>query len=135
MRTKFNNVVTFIEHVGLGIVGIATLFAMGADVRDIMVAMKVSLADILMLFLYVEVISMISIYYKTGKLPVIVVLYIGIVSLTRFLVLDIKELNTWEVTGLSASVFIFTLATFLVKYSDAKYPGESCELCEVKNKK
>jgi phosphate starvation-inducible membrane PsiE len=43
------------------------------------------------MFLYLEVLAMIGQYFKSGQLPVRFPLYIGMVALARYLILDIKD--------------------------------------------
>jgi len=52
-----------------------------------------TLADLLMLFRYLEVLAMVGLYYGSGKLPVRFPLYIATVTLRPYLVLDMKEMN------------------------------------------
>ena len=48
------------------------------------------LEDILLLFIYIELVTMVGIYFKTDRLPVLFLLYIAITAMTRFLAVDIK---------------------------------------------
>ena len=51
------------------------------------------LKDILLLFIYLEVLAMVGIYFKTKRLPVVFLLYIAITALTRVLTVDVKTIS------------------------------------------
>ncbi len=57
----------------------------------IFAAGEVTLADLLLLFIYLEVVAMVGVYLESGKLPVRMPIYIGIVALARYLALDSKD--------------------------------------------
>ena len=59
-----------VEFVGLVIIAIATVFAAGIAVMDMFTNGTVTLGDLLLLFLYLEVLAMVAIYLNSGKLPV-----------------------------------------------------------------
>ena len=85
-------------------------------------AMKVTLADLLLLFIYLEVLAMVGIYLKTGKLPVRVPLYIAIVAIARYMILDMKNLDTLRVLGLAGTVLILAISILAIRYGHTKFP-------------
>lgn len=116
-----------VEHTGLIVIAIATIIA---GVQEVMMMMEegvVSLGHLLMMFLYMEVLSMVRHYLTTGTLPVRYPLYIGIVALTRFLVLDVKELGSVEVLSLAGATLILALAVLVVRFGHVKFPYSSGE--------
>ena len=64
-------------------------------------ARTVTLADLLLLFIYMEVLAMVAMYLDTGKLPVRMPLYIAIVALARYMILDMKSLDTLRMLGVA----------------------------------
>jgi protein PsiE len=113
------------EYVGLVVIAIATVIAAAADVSVMVQRGSVMLGDLLMLFLYLEVLSMVRHYLTTGTLPVRYPLYIGIVALTRFLVLDIKELTSMQVLALAAATLLLALSVLVVRYGHVRFPYPS----------
>lgn len=85
-------------------------------------AMQVTLTDLLLLFLYLEVLAMVGLYYQSGKLPVRFPLYIGMVALARYLILDMKSLDDWRMLAVTGSILLLTLAVFLIRYGHVRYP-------------
>jgi len=110
------------EDIGLLIIALATVIAIGFEVMDMFKAMTVTLADLLLLFIYLEVLAMVGIYLKTGKLPVRVPLYIAIVAIARYMILDMKNLDTLRVLGLTGAVLILTISILAIRYGHTKFP-------------
>ncbi len=113
---------SFVENIGLLVIAVATVVAMLAEVVSMFGAMRVSLGDLLMMFLYMEVLAMVGLHYSTGKMPVRFPLYIGMVALARYLVLDIKEMDVWRMLAVSCSILLLTLAVFLIRFGHVRYP-------------
>ena len=118
-----------IEDVGLLIIALCTVIAVGIEISTMIRAMTVSLADLLLLFIYLEVLSMVAIYLESGKLPVRIPLYIAIVALARYLILDMKNLDTWRMLGVAGAALLIALAILVIRYGHTRFPysksGES----------
>ncbi len=110
------------ENVGLIVIAIATLVAAGRDISAMLMSHAITLGDLLMMFLYLEVLSMVRQYLMTGTMPVRYPLYIGIVAMTRYIVLDMKELAYLQVVGLSAATLMLALAILVVRYGHVRFP-------------
>lgn len=115
------------EHVGLLVIAIATVIAMGSEVASMMREARVALSDLLLLFLFLEVLAMVGAYYRSGKLPVRFPLYIGMVALARYLVLDIKGMEDWRMLAVTGSILLLTLAVLVVRIGHVRYPYPSNE--------
>lgn len=75
-KTLRNKLITFFGNIGLLIISIAILVAVGFEVWSMMTARLVALTDLLLLFIYLEVLAMVAIYLNSAKLPVRMPLYI-----------------------------------------------------------
>ena len=113
---------SLVEHIGLLVIAIATVFAMSSEVLAMVWAAQVTLADLLLLFLYLEVLAMVGLYYNSGKLPVRFPLYIGMVALARYLILDMKAMDDWRMLAVSGSILMLTLAVLLIRFGHVRYP-------------
>ncbi|TCJ12218.1 phosphate-starvation-inducible E [Parasulfuritortus cantonensis] len=111
-----------IEHVGLAIITVATVIAGVGEVHTMVGAGAVTLADLLLLFLYLEILAMVGLYYQSGKLPVRFPMYIAIVALARYLVLDMKNMNEWRLLGVAAAILLLALAVLVVRYGHVRFP-------------
>jgi protein PsiE len=120
---EFNKwLLALVEHLGLLVIAIATVFAMASEVLVMVRAAQVTLADLLLLFLYLEVLAMIGLYYGSGKLPVRFPLYIGMVALARYLILDMKAMDDWRMLAVSGSILLLTLSVLLIRFGHVRYP-------------
>lgn len=111
-----------IENIGLVVISIATVFAGYEEVRTMLAAGRVTLGDLLLLFLYLEVLSMVGLYYNSGKLPVRFPLYIALVALARYLILDVKDLGEWRMLAVAGAILLIALAVLLIRYGHVRYP-------------
>ena len=82
----------------------------------------ITVSDLLMLFLYLEVMSMLNHYLGSGNLPVRYPLYIGIIALARFLVLDIADIDAFKMFAISGSIFLIAIAILIVRYGHVRFP-------------
>lgn len=120
---EFNKwLLSLVEHIGLLVIAIATVFAMGSEVMVMVRAEMVTLADLLLLFLYLEVLAMVGLYYGTGKLPVRFPLYIGMVALARYMILDMKAMDDWRMLAVSGSILMLTMAVLMIRFGHVRYP-------------
>jgi protein PsiE len=85
-------------------------------------AHRVQLADLLLMFLYLEVLAMIGQYFKSGQLPVRFPMYIAMVALARYLILDIKEMTEWRMLAVAAAIFLLTLGVLIIRYGHVRFP-------------
>jgi protein PsiE len=114
--------ITWVEDVGLLIIAICTVIAIGIELSTMLEAKTVTLADLLLLFIYLEVLAMVAMYLDSGKLPVRMPLYIAIVALARYLILDMKSLDTWRMLGVAGAVLLIALATLVIRYGHTRFP-------------
>ncbi len=111
-----------IEHLGLAVITVATVIAMLGEVNTMITAATVILADLLLLFLYLEILAMVGLYYQSGKLPVRFPIYIAIVALARYMVLDMKNMDEWRLLGVAAGILLLALAVLAIRFGHARYP-------------
>jgi protein PsiE len=110
------------EFVGLTVIALATIYAAGLEVATMVQLREVTLGDLLLLFLYLEVLAMVAIYLSSGKLPIRLPLYIAIVALARYLILELKELNEWQMIAIGVTITLITIAILLLRYGHLKFP-------------
>jgi len=127
LKRTGHQALAMVEDIGLLIIAIATVIAMSLEIGSMFAAMKVTLADLLMLFIYLEVLSMVGIYLKTGKLPVRMPLYIAIVALARYMILDMKNLDTERMIALAVAIFIIAISILAIRYGHLKFSYEQKE--------
>ena len=112
----------YIEQLGLLIILIATIVAVGQEVMLMINHGKVDLKDLLLLFIYLEIIAMIQIYYEQHRLPIRFPIYIAIVALARYIILDSKSLGEGRLIEIGATIMILTVSVLIVRYGHVKLP-------------
>ncbi|NJO87051.1 MAG: phosphate-starvation-inducible PsiE family protein [Lewinella sp.] len=115
------SVLGLIEFAGLAVITVATVIAGVGEVSLMLDAHAVTLADLLLLFLYLEILAMVGLYFQSGKLPVRFPIYIAIVALARYLVLDMKNLDLWHMLGIAGSILLLTLAVLAIRYGHVRF--------------
>jgi len=126
-KEKSKSILELIELSGLMIISVATLVAFGFEVSSMFKAGVVTLADLLLMFIYLEILAMVTIYLDSGKLPVRIPLYIAIVALARYLILDMKNLETMRIIGIGGAIILIALAVLVIRYGHCKYSYENNE--------
>lgn len=111
-----------LEHIGLGIIAIATVVAAIGEVKVMLAAGVVTLPDLLLMFLYLEVLAMVSVYYRQGKLPIRFPLYIGMIALARYLIIDMKNISEVRMLVIAGAILMLAFAVLAVRYGHIKLP-------------
>ena len=114
--------VEWVENLGLLVISVATVFAFIHEVSLMVEAGQVRLADLLLLFIYLEVLAMVAAYLESGALPVRMPLYIAVVALARYLVLDMKALESWRMLAVAGAILVISLSVLVIRYGHTRYP-------------
>ncbi len=114
--------ILFVERAGLVLITLATIVAIGQELHVIYQQGRVELHDILLLFIYLEILTMVALYFTSGKLPVRYPIYISIVAITRFIILGMKEMNAQDIILLAGAILLLTLASVVLRYGSFKLP-------------
>lgn len=120
--------IRWVENLGLIVIAIATVVAMSNEIMTMFKQQAVHLADLLLLFIYLEVLAMVSIYLESGQLPVRIPLYIAIVALARYLILDMKNMDNWRMIGIAGATLVLAVTVFVIRYGHTRYPYDRKEL-------
>jgi len=116
------NLLGGLEAIGLTVISLATLVAAAFEVKAMIEVGTVALADLLLLFLYLEVLAMVGVYFRSGQLPVRFPIYIAIVALARYLVLDMKSLDVWRMVGVTVSMLLLAFAVLVIRFGHTRFP-------------
>ena len=104
---------------------VATIIAFGWEVALMVEARAVTLADLLLMFIYLEVLTMVGIYMKSGKLPIRIPLYIAIIALARYMILDMKAMDHWDMLAVAGAALILAITVLLIRYGHSRYPYDN----------
>jgi len=98
----------------LAVIGCLTLVAAGLDIWDMFLARNVDLADLFLLFIYVEIIGMVGAYYSTHVIPVTFPIVIAITAMCRLLILQGKESEPWVLISSAGAIIILAGAVYIL---------------------
>ncbi len=122
IRRFFSGGLDIVEFAGLLVIAFATTVAIYQEILVMLGAHKVTLADLLLMFLYLEVLAMIGQYFRSGHIPVRYPLYIAMVALARYMILDVKDMNEWRMLAVAGAIFLLTLAVLAIRFGHVKFP-------------
>ena len=74
------------------IILISTVIAVGIEINKMFIAKSVTLADLLLMFLYLEVLAMVRVFWDQQSISITLPLLIAITALARFIILQGKEM-------------------------------------------
>ena len=88
-----NNNFEFLEKIVLSILIVCTVIAIGMEIQEMIVNLKVTLADILLLFIYIEIIGMIKEYWVSKVIRMSYPLFIAMTALARLIIMGRKDVE------------------------------------------
>jgi protein PsiE len=116
-----NALVSAFQVIALFVIGATIIWSAAHDYLQMIRAGRAGLDDILLLFIYLELGTIVGIYFKTDRLPVLFLLYVAITALTRFLAIDVKDLSLESVLAVTGSIFVLTLAVLVVQIATSRF--------------
>jgi protein PsiE len=108
-------------------IGAATVWAAVHAFMTMVVRGHATVDDLLLLFIYLEIGSMVGIYFKTKHLPVRFLIYVGITALTRHLIVVVQSEPAPDigVLVLAAGTLLMALAVLVLRFASFHYPNRN----------
>ena len=75
------------------IILISTVIAVGIEINKMFLVQSITLADLLLMFLYLEVLAMVRVFWNQQSISITLPLLIAITALARFIILQGKEMD------------------------------------------
>ena len=82
-----------LQFVLLTLILISTVIAVGIEINNMILNKSVTLADLLLMFLYLEVLAMVRVFWDQQSISITLPLLIAITALARFIILQGKEMD------------------------------------------
>ncbi len=120
-----NLIVNIFHKLALFIIAAATIWAFILTFLGMITAGSASLVDLLLLFIYLEIGAMVSIYFKTNRMPVRFLVYVAITALTRELITIANYQNKTDaiyIMMISGGILLLTFAVLTLRLGSYKYP-------------
>ena len=108
-------VIKVVERTLLIIIGAATVFATAQEIYGLILVRKVELADLLLLFIYTEVLGMVGVFYKSRRIPITLPLFIAITALSRMIILQGKGSDPQNLMYESGAILLLALSCLIIR--------------------
>ena len=110
-----NKIVKQMQLALLILILISTVIAIGLEIKNMFIAGSVELADLLLLFLYLEVLAMIRIFWESQTIRITLPLLIAITALSRFIILQGKEQDPSALVYESVAILLIATAIVVIR--------------------
>lgn len=110
-------IITIAEKTLLVIIAFLTAYAVLVEIVVILTERAVKLTDLLLLFIYAEVLGMVAAFYKYRKIPITVPIFIAITALCRLIILQGKGINTVDLLYESGAVLLLAISALVIRWN------------------
>ena len=117
------NIVKQIQLVALVIILVSTVIAFGQEMYQMILVQRVTLADLLLLFLYLEVLAMVRVFWEGQSIQITLPLFIAITALARFIILQGKSLNPEILLYEAGAIVLIALAIVILRFRNSSLIG------------
>ena len=87
------NIAKNLQLILMCIILVSTVIAVGIEIKKMFLNQSVTLADLLLMFLYLEVLAMVRVFWDQQSISITLPLLIAITALARFIILQGKEMD------------------------------------------
>ena len=116
MRTRIANSIKITEKALLAVIALLTVVATFEEVVKIYDARSVQLADLLLLFIYTEVLGMIGIFFVSNRIPITLPIFIAMTAISRLIILQGKEMDMSFLLYEAGAILVLAIAVLVVRY-------------------
>jgi len=116
-------IVKQIQLVTLIIILISTVIAIGSELYQMFKIQTVTLADLLLLFLYLEVLAMVRVFWESQSIQITLPLFIAITALSRFIILQGKSINPEILVYEAGAILLIALAILVLRFRNSPIVG------------
>ena len=104
-----------LEKIVLSILIVCTVIAIGMEIQEMILNLKVTLADILLLFIYIEIIGMIKEYWVSKVIRMSYPLFIAMTALARLIIMGRKDVEPSAYVYESVAILILAIAIVVLR--------------------
>ncbi len=116
-----NTTIRNIQLVAVLFVLFATIIAFVLEVREMYFNRTINLADLLLMFIYIEVIGLVRSYWETRSVRISYPLVIAITALARYIILQDKNDDPSTLVYIAVAILIVAIATVVIRFRNSKY--------------
>ena len=116
-----NNTIRNIQLTAVLFVLVSTIIAFFLEVKEMYDNRNIELADLLLMFIYIEVIGLVKSYWETRSVRITYPSVIAITALARFIILQDKDGDPSNLIYISIAILIVAIATVVIRFRNSKY--------------
>ena len=116
-----SNTIRNIQLTAVLFVLISTIIAFFLEVKEMYDNKNIELADLLLMFIYIEVIGLVKSYWETRSVRITYPLVIAITALARFIILQDKDSDPSNLIYISIAILIVAVSTVIIRFRNSKY--------------
>lgn len=114
---------TLIEKGFLLMVVVMTIISAMLKIFGLVQSMTVDLGDILLMFLYAEIIAMVIVFYTGKGSPYVFPIFIAITALARLIVLQGKDMDPQNILVEAGAILLLSISAWIILH--LKWPTQS----------
>ena len=112
-----------LQLVFASVILIATSIAFVLEILHMVEIRDVNLPDLLLLFIYLEVIGMVTSYWRTQTIRLTYPLFIAITALARLIILQKKDIDPSTLIYEAGAILLLAVAIVILKFRRSKFLG------------
>mgnify|MGYP001402174975 FL=1 len=115
-----------IKNLQLGllvIILVSTIIAVIIEIINMYELKSVTLADLLLMFFYLEVMAMVRVFWEEQSIRITLPLLIAITALSRFIILQGKEMDPSALVYESVAILLIAIAIVVMRLRHSKKLG------------
>ncbi|MDC0913544.1 phosphate-starvation-inducible PsiE family protein [Paracoccaceae bacterium] len=117
LKFDWYSFITLMEKTLLVVIAFLTAYAVLVEIISVVSIRAVKLTDLLLLFIYAEVLGMVAAFYKYRKIPITVPIFIAITALCRLIILQGKGINTIDLLYESSAILLLAVSALVIRWN------------------
>tara|TARA_B100000945_G_scaffold55868_1_gene41120 strand:- start:1981 stop:2364 length:384 start_codon:yes stop_codon:yes gene_type:complete len=117
------NITKNLQLILLSIILFSTVIAVGIEIKAMFLNQSVTLADLLLMFLYLEVLAMVRVFWDQQSISITLPLLIAITALSRFIILQGKEMDPAGLVYEAVAIVLIAAAIVILRLRHSEKLG------------
>ena len=113
---NIHGLITAAEKTILVLIALFTVYSVCSEMYVVLSTGQITLTDLLLMFIYAEVLGMVAAFYKYNKIPITIPVFIAITALCRLIILQGKGISTIDLIYESGAVLLLAIASLVMRW-------------------
>ena len=120
-----DNITKTLQLILLGVILVSTVIAVGIEIRTMYLNQSVTLADLLLMILYLQVMAMVRVFWEQQSISISLPLLIAITALSRFIILQGKSMDPSALLYEAGAILLIAAAIVVLRLRHSEKLGIS----------